>query len=86
LLALMFVAFRSEVMDAVDCTALSAAPSIDPEFDGDADASAEDAVAENTELEIAAVRLGLGQAQKLIIIHHYDPATRVEWEHDELVL
>jgi hypothetical protein len=31
-------------------------------------------------------RLGLGQAQKLIFIQQNDPATRVQREHDELVL
>jgi hypothetical protein len=56
LLVIVFVAFSSEAMDAVDTTALSAAPSLDPELDGDANASAEDAVAENIELRIAVVR------------------------------
>jgi hypothetical protein len=79
------VACSGKVMGAVDSTALSAVPSLDPELDGDADASAEDAVAENTDLETAAERLRLGQVQKLIFIQQNDPATRVDREH-ELVL
>jgi hypothetical protein len=71
-------------MDAVDSTALS--DGFDPEFNGGADVSAEDAIGDNTEVEIAAVRLGLGQAQKLIFIQRNDPLTRVEREHDELVV
>jgi hypothetical protein len=54
---IVFVACSSEIMDAVDSTALSAAQSLDAELDGDADASAKDAVAENTELRIAVMRM-----------------------------